>query len=91
MSEIPHRKRQILEHVKDNPGDTAKDVAMALRISTENAQMFLFRLFGAVLVSREKVKTSSSLKPTFAYTVVQRGEERLTYWKKKPKTRKLKE
>ncbi len=79
-SEIPHRKRQILEHVKANPGTTAKDLSVALRISVENAEMFLFRLFRVVLVSRETVKTSSSRKPCFTYTVVQRGEARLTYW-----------
>lgn len=76
-----YRKRQILRYVEDNPASTAGDVSKGLGISIENAQMFLFRLFGAVLVSREKVKTSSSKKPTFAYNVSIRGLKRLEYWK----------
>lgn len=58
-------------------------MSMALNISIENAEMFLFRLFRAVLVSRETELTARSRKPCFAYKVNVRGSERLDYWKAK--------
>lgn len=93
MSEI-YRKRQILQQVNDNPGSTSRDIAKALRISAEDAQMFLFRLFRATLVSRETSPTLGARKPSFAYEVTVRGSERLAYWQtqegKKPKRRRTK-
>ena len=75
MREIPKRKRQILLYVKDNPESTARDVSKALAISVEDAEMFLFRLFRAVLVSRPETR-----KGCFRYTLNERGESRLAYW-----------
>lgn len=75
MVEIPQRKRQILQYIKDHPGSTAPDVSKALGVSVEDAEMFLYRLFCAVLVDRPKIRN-----PCFTYKLKQRGEERLAYW-----------
>jgi len=80
MSAI-YRKRQILQYIKNHPGDTARKVSEALDISIANAEMFLFRLFRAVLVSRDRELTGKSQKPSFTYQVSVRGSERLAYWK----------
>lgn len=72
---IPHRKRQILQYIKDNPDSTPQDVSKALGISVENAEMYLFRLFRAVLVTRQKTRN-----PHFNYKVNLTGEQRLAHW-----------
>lgn len=75
MREIPKRKRQILQYIEGHPDSTARDVSKGLGISVENAEMFLFRLFRAVLVSRPEPR-----KTCFRYTLNERGESRLAYW-----------
>jgi DNA-binding MarR family transcriptional regulator len=80
MSEI-YRKRQILEYIDAKPGQTAKDISTALNISVPDAEMFCFRLFRAVLVSREASSRGKFQKPSFRYTVTTAGLDRLNYWK----------